>query len=287
MSKRRRPRVNSAMRQRKLSQSGQQQRNMRTSASKQKVSTQKGQNSPRQQNRRPQRSGPSGEPLKFEGEFDFESANARFEEIEKEFTEKLKIGSNGKHQSNQSGNDTSLTTSQSMPLQDLQDQQHLMMKQKSMTSGIESEQKPESHMTAEEQKNFYDKNMSFFDRISCESSDKNQTKPKDWKQEKKINAETFGFQQRQLMQDKYNSYNRQGGYNNRPQQNRNYPRNNNSNNQQQQSRPSNNQQRYGNQNNQRMTTVGNGNQSRGYNNRRNDMDESYGQERSQRRFGSR
>lgn len=42
----------------------------------------------------------SGEPMKFDSEFDFESANAKFEqEIEKEF-DKLKIGKSG-NQSNQ------------------------------------------------------------------------------------------------------------------------------------------------------------------------------------------
>jgi protein LSM14 len=181
--------------------------------------------------------GNNGEPLKFEGEFDFEQANARFEqEIEKEFSDKLKIGS-GKQSGNQreQNNDTSLTNSQSLSLQDLQDQQHIIMKQKSLHSGSDNiEKQPQTkqeqhdqHINRssmdEDQKNFYDKNISFFDRISCESNEKSQSKPKNWKEERKINAETFGLQQRQQNEMKQN-------YNNRPYNNNygnNYRNNNN------------------------------------------------------------
>ena len=61
---------------------------------------------PQQQQQQQQRSagglsGRNGEPLKFDSEFDFEQANARFEqEIEKEF-DKLKIGSGKGNQQNQ------------------------------------------------------------------------------------------------------------------------------------------------------------------------------------------
>lgn len=61
---------------------------------------------PQQQQHQQQRStggltGRNGEPLKFDSEFDFEQANARFEqEIEKEF-DKLKIGSGKGNQQNQ------------------------------------------------------------------------------------------------------------------------------------------------------------------------------------------
>ena len=53
----------------------------------------------------------TGEPLKFEGEFDFEQANARFEqEIEKEFEQKLKIGGETKNKENK--HDSSMSQSQ-------------------------------------------------------------------------------------------------------------------------------------------------------------------------------
>jgi protein LSM14 len=237
--------------------------------------------------------GGNGEPLKFEGEFDFEQANARFEqEIEKEFSDKLKITSSSKQQNNQREhtNDTSLTNSQSMTLQDIQDQQHIIMKQKSLHSGSDSLEKPQSkpdhdqhsnlHNRSsmdEDQKNFYDKNISFFDRISCESNEKTQSKPKNWKEERKINAETFGLQQRQQneMKQNYsrpysnnygNNYRNTNTNNYQSSQNngRSYPRNNylnNSNNNQQQMSQ---QQQYRNTNN----NANNKNSSQRYNGQR-------------------
>lgn len=228
--------------------------------------------------------------MKFEGEFDFEQANARFEqEIEKEFTDKLKI-STKPHQQSQQTNDTSLN----QQYQDLQDQQHMLMKQKSLTTTLDSDVKQEQHTMSQEEKNFYDKNISFFDRISCEANEKNQSKPKNWKEERKMNAETFGLQQRNQADMKfrsYNNYNSQNYRNNNNSNNqngRNYPRSVNNTN----GRTNNNNPRYS--NNQRMT-VGNGNgnsngNSRGYNStnyRRNDMEVSYNSRNGQRRFGSR
>ena len=41
----------------------------------------------------------------------------------------------------------------------------------------------------------YDKNKSFFDNISCEASERSKGKQNrpDWRQERKINSETFGL----------------------------------------------------------------------------------------------
>jgi protein LSM14 len=297
-----------------------------------------GQNlSPRQTtSRRPQQSStsrqttsngvPRAEPLKFEGEFDFEQANARFEqEIEKEFTDKLKISSdkqrsNKRNQSKdkqqqqqqqQHDLDSSLTNSQSMTLQDMQDQQHMLMKQKSLSttntdhdlSKDHQHHARDTHTMSAEEKNFYDKNISFFDRISCEANDKLQSKErKNWKEERKMNAETFGLIQRQqndMMKSNYSrTYNNSNRYNNNNQnQNgsnsgRNYPRNYNSNGQQQhqQYRNSNsgNQMRQSQSQQQQRMTVGSGQRSTNYS-RRNDMDDynSMSQRGGQRRFGSR
>lgn len=168
-----------------------------------------------------QRSGQSltnsrGEPLKFEGEFDFEQANARFEqEIEKEFTDKVKISTGGSSssgnnkQSNNNNDTSSLSNSQSM---NLQDEQHLLMKQKSLgqpgSGGLDGTPAADAltslggHNQAinDENKHFYDKNISFFDRISCEANEKAQGgKPKNWKEERKLNAETFGLQNKMAM----------------------------------------------------------------------------------------
>jgi protein LSM14 len=198
--------------------------------------------SPRQQNQqqqqRPQRSqrrsnSTSGdrikyEPLKFDGEFNFEEANARFEqEIEKEMENKLKI-SNSKSMT--ANIDSMSPSSQSaMTQQELQDQAHILMKQKVMDMDHHHQtmdlHKPLHEMSAEETKNFYDKTSSFFDRISCEANDKlnQQLKPKNWKEERKMNAETFGMVLRQ--------------HNERMNHARNYYRNNNNNNMYNQRRP--------------------------------------------------
>jgi len=144
----------------------------------------------------------TGEPLKFEGEFDFEQANARFEEIEKEltkdFSDKLKLKSGTQSLQHQQSDSVSHS------LQDLQDQQHLIMKQKSMAddqklqdnSRLDTSLNHNKDHDAEFNKNFYDKNFSFFDKISCEANEKNMSRMKNWKEERKINSETFGIVQR-------------------------------------------------------------------------------------------
>lgn len=74
-----------------------------------------------------------------------------------------------------------------------------------------------------EDANFYDKTKSFFDNISCEAIERTKVDQKrfDWKQERKINAETFGLKI---------TYRRNDGSFRRPpfmNQNRRYNNNNN------------------------------------------------------------
>ncbi|CAG2218696.1 LSM14 [Mytilus edulis] len=132
------------------------------------------------------RGGRHGDPLKFEEEFDFETANAQFdkEEIERELKEKLVIGDktvNGDKDSVENGGD-------------------------------ETEEDPEIT---------YDKNKSFFDNISCEATEraKGRTTRTSWKEERKLNTETFGMQDRRNFASRgyggYRGYNRgynRGGY---------------------------------------------------------------------------
>lgn len=109
------------------------------------------------------RGGPRGvreSPLKFEGEFDFETANAQFdkEKIEKEL-KKLTIGET------ESNN---------------------------VVNGNKEEEAAEEE---EDEEIFYDKSKSFFDNISCEATERakgKDTRP-NWREERKINAETFGI----------------------------------------------------------------------------------------------
>lgn len=129
------------------------------------------------QNSRAPRSGT----LKFDGEFDFESANAQFdkENIEKELKEKLSLGdkdhgiSNGDKDGSADEND------------DEEDGDH--------------------HL-------FYDKSKSFFDNISCEATDraKGTSSRPNWREERKLNVETFGV--RSATQFNRRSYRGNRGY---------------------------------------------------------------------------
>jgi len=89
------------------------------------------------------------------------------------------------------------------------------------------------------------KTYRFFDRISCEANEKLQIKPKNWKEERKLNSETFG------LINKTNTYTPRGqNYQYRNTNGRNYPRNGSGQQQQQyrQSNNTNNQMRYSNSN---------------------------------------
>ncbi|OWF50861.1 protein LSM14 homolog B-A-like isoform X2 [Mizuhopecten yessoensis] len=117
---------------------------------------------------RPQSGRPTESPLKFEGEFDFESSNAQFdkEEIERELKQKLTISdkvptTNGeKEGSIENGGDNSSTNNP-----------------------------PEE----EEDDLFYDKAKSFFDNISCEATERAKGSTRtSWREERKLNVETFG-----------------------------------------------------------------------------------------------
>ncbi|ESO02063.1 hypothetical protein HELRODRAFT_94372 [Helobdella robusta] len=95
--------------------------------------------------------------LKFESEFDFESANAQFDkvEIEKEIREKLAVAVS--HNENE----------------DVKNGDGLMKCQA-------------------DEVYYYNKNKSFFDNISCVSYDRNNGQRTDWKDERRLNYETFG-----------------------------------------------------------------------------------------------
>ncbi|MEQ2166186.1 hypothetical protein GOODEAATRI_025295, partial [Goodea atripinnis] len=112
-------------------------------------------------------------PMKFEKDFDFESANAQFnkEEIEREFQSKLK-------------------------LKDEKTEKALNGEEKA-DSGVET-QKSEGNNEDESDPLgphcYYDKSKSFFDNISCDDMrERRQT----WAEERRMNAETFGIPLRQ------------------------------------------------------------------------------------------
>ncbi|KAL7879197.1 hypothetical protein AOLI_G00101710 [Acnodon oligacanthus] len=111
--------------------------------------------------------------MKFEKDFDFESANAQFnkEEIDREFQSKLKI----KDEKAVNGEDKG-------------------------DSGVET-QNSEGNVDEEDPLGpncYYDKSKSFFDNISCDDSRKERDgvgsqRRKTWAEERRMNAETFGL----------------------------------------------------------------------------------------------
>ncbi|XP_013095859.2 protein LSM14 homolog A-like isoform X1 [Biomphalaria glabrata] len=107
------------------------------------------------------RGGRSNEPLKFDTEFDFETSNAQFlkDDIEKEL-------------------------------------KNLSLSDKSV-NGDKGEEEPEVEEDEgeeeEEEPVFYDQKKSFFDNISCESTERNKGQRHSWREERKLNSETFGI----------------------------------------------------------------------------------------------
>ncbi|XP_071317871.1 LSM14A mRNA processing body assembly factor a isoform X5 [Trachinotus anak] len=128
-------------------------------------------------------------PMKFEKDFDFESANAQFnkEEIDREFQSKLKLKDEKTEKSEKTVNG-----------EDKGD------------SGVETQN---SEGNADDECDplgpncYYDKSKSFFDNISCDDTRKANEKsgvsgfPRErrqtWAEERRMNAETFGIPLRQ------------------------------------------------------------------------------------------
>nr|XP_033797696.1 protein LSM14 homolog A isoform X1 [Geotrypetes seraphini] len=107
-------------------------------------------------------------PMKFEKDFDFESANAQFnkEEIDREFHSKLKL-KDEKPEKPVNGEDKG-------------------------DSGVDT-QNSEGNADEEDPLGpncYYDKTKSFFDNISC---DDNRERRQTWAEERRLNAETFGL----------------------------------------------------------------------------------------------
>jgi len=135
------------------------------------------QNKPNQNGPQQQRNTNKPNTLKFDNEFDFEQANSKFEELRSELA-KLKVGSEETKPSDQVNGEV----------------------EKKEDSGNET---GADHEAEVEETTAYDKNKSFFDTISCEAVErsKGKTQRTDWRQERKINSETFGY-----------SFNRRGNY---------------------------------------------------------------------------
>lgn len=109
--------------------------------------------------------------MKFEKDFDFESANAQFnkEEIDREFHNKLKLKEDK-----------------------LEKQEKPVNGEDKGDSGVDT-QNSEGNADEEDPLGpncYYDKTKSFFDNISC---DDNRERRPTWAEERRLNAETFGI----------------------------------------------------------------------------------------------
>uniref|UniRef100_A0A023FCC4 Putative trailer hitch n=1 Tax=Amblyomma cajennense TaxID=34607 RepID=A0A023FCC4_AMBCJ len=112
------------------------------------------------------------EPLKFDREYDFEQANAEFQELENKLAQ-TKISD-----------------------------------EKKDDSGTET-QVGDNH--EDDDVVYYDKNKSFFDNISCEAIERSKGVQRiDWRQERKLNHETFGISANNWM--RRNAWRGRGGY---------------------------------------------------------------------------
>ncbi|VDN91565.1 unnamed protein product [Brugia pahangi] len=109
----------------------------------------------------------SKEKLKFESDYDFEKANEQFQETLNHISldlkkTKLEDGSKKSGTGSDAGSD--------------------VIEEEVTENGQE-----------EQEKRYYDKSSSFFDRISCEALEKQEGKPRtDWRKERETNQETFG-----------------------------------------------------------------------------------------------
>jgi protein LSM14 len=120
--------------------------------------------------------------LKFIGDFDFEKSNAEFDKnaIEDEIKKSLSIKPTKTE-----------TTSDSPKTEQEKDKEN----QPTISTSTQSEQQETNP------DGYYDKQKSFFDRISCESTAKEKTNPRrNRNEERRVNAETFGLKYRSIQQ---------------------------------------------------------------------------------------
>ncbi|GIY25923.1 protein LSM14 homolog B-B [Caerostris extrusa] len=158
------------------------------SSNQQRRTPAQGQRQQQQQQRSPQRgrsqrrgraqgrnrqnfSGRSKDVLDFEGEYDFEQANAQFQELEGKLA-KIKI------------NDAEEVVPPKSPPANLADEEK--------KDDLWPDENGGDSVEDEESKTFYNKAKSFFDNISCEAVERKNVHRHDWRQERKLNVETFG-----------------------------------------------------------------------------------------------
>ncbi|XP_050529115.1 protein LSM14 homolog A isoform X2 [Daktulosphaira vitifoliae] len=163
--------------------------------------------------------------LKFDEDYDFDKANSEFQEIIKKLS-RTKIDDGTEEQTEEvtvvNGSECSVNGDTALHSND---SEHLTGKKLNRVDSV-----PEGAITEnddDDQKIFYDKTKSFFDQISCEAVErsKGHNQRTDWRQERKLNSETFG-----VAMARRGQYRGRGGYyNNNPNYRQNPNTYNNSN----------------------------------------------------------
>jgi protein LSM14 len=124
--------------------------------------------------------------LKFVGDFDFEKSNAEFDKnaIEDEIKKSL-----------------SIKTIKGEPTSDSPKSENDKENQQITSTSTQSDQQQQQQQEEINPDGYYDKQKSFFDRISCESTEKEKTNARrNWNEERRVNAETFGLKYRPIQQ---------------------------------------------------------------------------------------
>ncbi|XP_059469435.1 protein LSM14 homolog B isoform X2 [Neocloeon triangulifer] len=124
--------------------------------------------------------------LKFEGDYDFEQANTEFENLRSQLA-KIKITATAAGSSNVGIKMATAADVTPGPLK--------AALNGGDTSSETKEKQPEIENKDDESGEcFYDKEVSFFDNISCEAIERSKgaSQRTDWRQERKLNSETFG-----------------------------------------------------------------------------------------------
>ncbi|XP_033242349.1 protein LSM14 homolog B-A isoform X2 [Drosophila miranda] len=131
--------------------------------------------------------------IKFEGDFDFEQANNKFEELRTQLA-KLKVADEAANKTATATTDPTTagaavaTATTAAPTNEPQLNGETDKKDDSGNETGAGEHEPED----EDVHVGYDKTKSFFDNISCEAAQDRKGKKNDWRQERKLNTETFG-----------------------------------------------------------------------------------------------
>jgi protein LSM14 len=152
----------------------------------------------------------------FKNEYDFETENAKFESELKN----LNLSNNSKAKVNKSPNEK--------PSDENSEGSNDMMQKsgKKCDNGLKTMPDGDKNITKNSGKENYDREKSFFDNISSESKDRakgsKQVRTMNWRDERRLNSETFGYPNRSRRNTKNDYYYHQeepqqyGYYNNQP-----------------------------------------------------------------------